>query len=77
MAGAIHINTMRTILRAGNTCSIKFWKKDGSIVHAQNIIATSDLFQEGTINIKFITSEQFRTIRAVTIFEINDMEVFI
>jgi hypothetical protein len=77
MANLVHINTMRKMLNAGQVVSLKFWKNDGSIVSADNVICTSSYHRGNTFNLKFLTSNQFRKVRAVTIFEINDMEVFI
>lgn len=65
------------MLRTGDICSVKFWKKDGSIVVANQVICTSDYYENNTFNLKFLESGVFRKVRAITIFEINDMEVFI
>lgn len=77
MASAVHINTAREMLRSGDELDLKFWKSDGSIVYANNVICTSSHFKGNTANIKFLTSGQFRKIRVISIFEINGMEVFI
>ncbi|MDR2086833.1 MAG: hypothetical protein LBP72_06620 [Dysgonamonadaceae bacterium] len=77
MANLIHINTMRLMLNSGEAVSLKFWKDDGSIVSADNVICTTSHYKSNTFNLKFLTSKVFRTVRAITIFEINDMEVFI
>lgn len=76
MAAAIHINTAREMLRSGDALDLKFWKTDGTIVHANQVICTSSHFKGNTVNLKFLTSNQFRKVRMVTIFEINGMEVF-
>ena len=73
----VHINTMREMLKTGQAVSLKFWKDDGSIVSADNVICTSSYHHGNTFNIKFLGSGQFRKIRAITIFEINNLEVFI
>ena len=72
----VHINTMRKMLNSGEIVSIKFWKDDGSIAVADNVICTSSYHHGNTFNIKFLNSGLFRKVRAVTIFEINDLEVF-
>jgi hypothetical protein len=77
MANLIHINTLRQMLRSGAAVSLKFWKEDGTIVSAENVICTSSHHQSNTFNLKFLNSGVSRTVRAVTIFEINDLEVFI
>jgi hypothetical protein len=73
----IHINDARKILTSGQPVSLKFWKSDGSIVYAPNVICTSSFHHGNTVNIKFIDSKQVRKIRTVTIFEINDLELFL
>jgi hypothetical protein len=73
----IHINTMRQMINDGKELSLKFWKEDGSIVVADNVICTSSYHHANSFKLKFLKSRQFRTVRAITIFEINDIEVFI
>jgi hypothetical protein len=69
---------MREMLKSGEAVSLKFWRlEDASIISAENVICTSGYHHGNTFNIKFLNSGVFRTIRAITIFEINDMEVFI
>jgi hypothetical protein len=77
MANLIHINTMREMLRSGEAVSLKFRKDDGEIVAANNVICTSSYHHANTFKLKFLTGNVFRTVRAVTVFEINDLEVFI
>jgi hypothetical protein len=77
MKPTIHINTMRTMLKSGERVSIKFWEKDGNIVVANDVICTSSFHHGNSFNIKFLNSGQFRKVRAITVFEINDLEVFI
>jgi hypothetical protein len=77
MKPLIHINTMREMLKSGEAFSLKFWKTDGAIVSADNVICTSNYHRENTFNLKFLTSGVFRQVRAITVFEFNGMEVFI
>lgn len=65
------------MLNSGEAVSLKFWKDDGSIVSANNVICTSSYHHGNTFNLKFLDSNLFRKVRAITIFEINDQEVFI
>lgn len=76
MASVVHMTTARKMLESGDALDVKFWKSDGSIVHANNVICTSSSFRHNTVNLKFLTSKQFRKVRVVSIFEINGMEVF-
>jgi hypothetical protein len=78
MANRIHITTVREMLKSGQAVSLKFWRlDDAEIITANNVICTSGYHHGNTINIKFLNSGQFRKIRVITVFEINDMEVFI
>jgi hypothetical protein len=68
---------MRTMLKSGERVSIKFWKDTGEIVVADDVICTSSYRHGNSFNIKFLNSGQFRKVKAISIFEINDLEVFI
>lgn len=66
------------MLKSGNVVSLKFWRMDDAeIITAENVICTSGFHHRNTFNLKFLDSGQFRKVRVITIFEINDMEVFI
>jgi hypothetical protein len=69
--------TMREALKSGGAVSLKFWDKKGNIVSVDNVICTSNYHHGNTFNLKFLTSKLFRKVRAVAIFEINDLEVFL
>jgi hypothetical protein len=71
----IHIAKVRKLLSPDVPFSLKFWKKNGEIVEASNVICTSTYFQNDTANLKFQDSEQFRKIRVSSIFEFNGEEV--
>lgn len=79
MSSMMNISLMRKILQAtkGETVNLKFWKKNGEIVEANNVVVTSKDWKNHTINIRFEESGEFRTIRLVTIFEFNDIEIFL
>jgi len=71
----LHISQLRKLLNSENPFSLKFWKKNGDIVIADNVVCTSSYFHNDTVNIKFLTSEQFRKIHVSCIFEFNGKEV--
>ena len=73
----VHISTLRKMLRAGGELNIKFWDTNGNIIVANQVVVTSSHFKPETVNIKFIISGAIRKVHVVTIFEINDMEVYI
>lgn len=71
----IHISTLRKEINKKEPMDIKFWKKSGEIVHAQNVVCTSSFFKNDTVNIKFLNSEEIRTVRLSSIFQFNNQEV--
>ncbi len=77
MSRAIHQSTARKMLESGDAVDISFWDQHGNIIVAGNVICTSSHFANNTVNIKFLTSGQFRKVRVVSIFEINGLEVFL
>jgi hypothetical protein len=64
------------MMKSGARISIKFWESDGNIVVANDVICTSFFYKGNTFNILF-PNRQFRKVRAITIFEINNLEVYI
>ena len=73
----VHISTLRKMLRAGGEMNLKFWDTNGNIIVAKQVVVTSSRYRPETVNIKFIVSGAIRKVHVVTIFEINDMEVYI
>ena len=71
----IHIANARKILNEHNPVNLKFWKANGEIVEAKNVVCTSSFFKNDTVNLKFLNSGEFRKIRVSTIFELNSEEV--
>jgi hypothetical protein len=71
----IHISQVRIILNSKKPLSIKYVKRNGDIIIADNVICTSTFFQKNTANIKFVESGQFRKIRISSIIECNNQEV--
>jgi hypothetical protein len=66
------------MLKSGAAVSLKFWRlEDAEVISAQNVICTSRFYPNDTVNLKFLNSGQFRTVRLITVFEVNGMEVFI
>lgn len=71
----IHTNDARKILLSKEEVDIKYWKADGSIMMARNVVCISSYHKNNTLNIKFMTSGEIRTIRMFCIFEINKKEI--
>jgi len=73
----LHLAQARKIIDSHQPITISFWKKNGEIVHAENVVCTSSYFRGNTFNLKFLNSEEFRKVKAVLIFNVNGEEVFL
>lgn len=73
----IHLSQVRKALNSGEPCDLSFWKKNGEIVHASNVVCTSSYFKNNTVNLKFLESDEFRKIKIYLIFQFNNQEVCI
>lgn len=74
----IHINDVRKLLNSHEEISsLKCWKRDGSIMECKDIVCTSSDYKKNTFNLKFLISQEKRTIKALLIFEVNGREVIL
>ena len=73
----LHLAQARKIIESGDPFDVSFWKKNGEIVHASDVVCTSSNFEGNTFNFKWLTSDQFRKVKALLIFKINKEEVFV
>lgn len=74
----IHINDVRKLLNSHQEIeSLKCWKLNGSVMDCKKIVCTSSHFETNTFNLKFLISNEKRTIKGLLIFEINGKEVII
>jgi hypothetical protein len=73
----LHLSNARKIIESGDSFDVSFWKRNGEIVHAKNVVCTSSNFHGNTFNIKFIDSGEIRKIRAILIFNVSGEEVFL
>ena len=73
----LHLAQARKIIESHQPFNISFWKKNGEIVHAEDVVCTSSYFHGNTFNLKWLNSEEFRTVKAALIFDVNGEEVFL
>jgi hypothetical protein len=73
----LHLANARKIIESGEPFDCRFWKRNGEIVTAENVVCTSSYFHGNTFNLKFLNSEQFRKVKAVLIFEVSGEEVYL
>jgi len=74
----IHTSLLRKILRDGKPFNCKVWKgTTGEILTYNNVVCTSSNFQRNTANLIFVESRELRTVRIISIFEVNDEEIYI
>lgn len=77
MNSAIHISAARKMLDAGQPVSLRYVKKNGQIMEAENVVSLRYDFYTGMRTIKFLHNGQKRSIHDVCIIGINDFEVFL
>jgi hypothetical protein len=73
----LHLSDARKIIESGEPFDLSFWKRNGEIVNARNVVCLSSYFHGRTFNIKFLNSGEIRKIRAVLIFNVNGEEIFV
>ncbi len=74
---SIHSSTAREIIASGQPCDIRLWKRDGEILHYTDAICIYHHVRSGSFRVKLRRSGQIRQFRLVTVFEVNDMEVYL
>jgi len=74
---SIHITTAQQMMLRPDPVDLVVWKSDGSLLYYNNVISLKFDFYKGTRRIKFLRSNEIRTIRDVCISKINGMEVFL
>lgn len=73
----IHISAARKIIESKEPFSCRCWNKNGEILSYNDVVCTSSFFANNTVNVKFITSGEIRKMRIITLFEINDEEIYL
>lgn len=65
-------------MESGQPFDCLAWKMStGEVLNYSNVVCTSSNFERNTVNLKFINSGEVRTVRVITIFEINNEQVYI
>lgn len=74
----IHISVVHKILRDNSTpFSCKVWKANGDILKYNDVVCTSSNHERNTATLLFTESRQIRKLRVISMFEINDEEIYI
>ena len=73
----LNIAQARKIIDSKQPFDVSFWKQNGEIVHAKDVVCTSSNFERNTINIKYMVSGEIRKIKALLVFNINGEEVYL
>ena len=77
MSRSVHITAAQQMMLRPDPINLVVWKSDGSLLHYPNVISLRYDFYKGTRRIKFLRSNEIRTIRDVCISQINGLEVFL
>jgi len=65
-------------MESGQPFDCLAWKMStGGVMNYSNVVCTSSNFERNTANLKFINSGEVRTVRVITIFEINNEQIYI
>ncbi|MFZ4582096.1 MAG: hypothetical protein ACOYM7_05545 [Paludibacter sp.] len=74
----IHTSILRKILKDDKPFNCRCWKNStGEILTYNNVVCTSSNFERNTANLLFVESREVRKVRIISIFEINDEEIYI
>lgn len=76
----IHISALIAITEGAakdQPFAFKYVTKSGEVLEGSKCVVTSSNFKRRTKNIKWMESEEIRTVRAVSIIEFNGKEVYI
>lgn len=73
----LHLAAARKIIESHQPVNLSFWKRNGEIVHARNVVCTSSYFHGNTFNLKWIASGEIRKVKATLIFNVNGEEIFV
>ena len=73
----LHLSQARKLIESHDPLDVSFWKLNGEIVHAHNVVCTSSYFHGNTFNFKFLDSGEFRKVKALLIFNLSGEEVFV
>lgn len=74
---SIHITTAQQMMLRPDPVDLVVFKSDGSLLYYNNVISLKFDFYKGTRRIKFLRSNEIRTIRDCTLCRINGLEVFL
>ena len=74
---SIHISTAQQMMLRPDPVDLVVFKSDGSLLYYNNVISLKFDFYKGMRRIKFLRSNEIRTIRDVCISKINGLEVFL
>ena len=73
----LNIAQARQIIESKHPFDVSFWKQDGDIVHAKDVVCTSSNFELNSFNIKFLESGEIRKVKAMLVFNINGEEIYL
>lgn len=76
MKQALHISEARRLLDRGQRVSLLIVKKNGQLMHAEDVVSLSYDIYAGTRTVKYMRSGEKRTIHDVQIIGIDDFDVY-
>lgn len=73
----LHIAQARHLIESGDPVDISFWKQNGEIVNARDVVCLSSNFENNSFNIKYMVSGEIRKIKALLVHNVNGEEVYL
>lgn len=78
MLRAIHLNDAIRLLETGEPCNLKVWKlSTGDILNYRGVRCIGSHWRGGTHRIRIPASSLIREFRDITLFEINNMKIYL
>lgn len=75
---AIHMNDAIRLLETGRPVDLKVWKlSDGNIIEYRSVVCVGGHWRRGTHRIRILRSGLIREFRDITLFEINNMSIYL
>jgi hypothetical protein len=78
MLKAIHLNDAIRLLETGEPCNLKVWKlSTGDILNYRGVRCIGSHWRGGTHRIRIPASSLIREFRDITLFEFNNMKIYL
>lgn len=78
LMNVIHIKDALRLLEAGQPCNLKLWKlSTGDILEYKGAVCVGSHWRKGIHRVRLPTSGLIRSFRDISLFEINNMTIYL